>query len=990
MKMQGIGLRLVAWMALSGAAASAAGIPDEFEIKRQEVFGFTAKPSVVRRGDIATIRFAVSAACDVTVAIETGTGRIFRHLACGVLGPNAPEPFQKNSLAQTLAWDGKDDRGRYADRDLALTLRVSLGLKPRFERTLFWSPYKRLHQGAGRWGFVGTQGGLPTPRIAAAPEGVYVFEGRGFDHLRLFDHDGNYLRTVYPPPAGAIDRMAGLEMFAFPQDPSLRLPLKRDILQSTFLTSGPSGLREQVSPMFGSAATALAVRAGPDQTRIALVHRSLNRLAGDGGSPRAADAPARLLPLTGPKSCRPIHLVLDGIEMRNWLVSPTSAAFGPDGRTLYCAGHMWRQGRHSSRIDKECLHGVIALDYDSDEPARIFAGSLAMHDSGTAAGRFRDATSVDCDSQGRVYVSDYMNDRLQVFAPDGRHLRDITVAKPALVRVHRRTDELFVFSWVYDHGETLGRESESREIAIPPRLIRMGTFADPKVQATFPLPLLNHGGRYNSSKEWGGLEYTAEIDSWADRLTVWLVPGVPGAAMAIQAESAGGRPDLWRQSAVKLLVEQDGKLVVKRDFADDAEQAVVRLIPPLFGRQRLNVNPRSGLLYVAEGQLGNGKFFKEVIEIDPATGRSREVALPFDAEDMTFDAEGLLYLRSHDLLVRYELPTWREVPFDYGEERKRVGTSSSSNGRRRDVISGLPLYNGTGWHKGGIYVNTRGNIIASCLVTKGDAVPFLELVTDEKQVSQGPRAPYYTPAMYPGRLRFGEVHIWDERGKMIHEDAVQGLVDLYGVGLDRDDNIYVLAAPTRVIDGQRYFDRLAGTVMKFAPGRGRLVARTSHLIPVPLADVPAGPPHLYKNATDFWVEGASWMYGGVGYCGKNPVELGGHCACYNCRFALDYFGRSFAPETRRFNVAVLDCNGNLILRMGRFGNVDDGRPLITAGGPAEPRPLGGDEIALMHGAYVAADTDRRLFIADPGNARILSVKLDYGATERVPLPHGRD
>jgi hypothetical protein len=44
---------------------------------------------------------------------------------------------------------------------------------------------------------------------------------------------------------------------------------------------------------------------------------------------------------------------------------------------------------------------------------------------------------------------------------------------------------------------------------------------------------------------------------------------------------------------------------------------------------------------------------------------------------------------------------------------------------------------------------------------------------------------------------------------------------------------------------------------------------------------------------------------------------------------------------------------------------------------------------LFHGAYLATDTDKRLFIADPGNARILSVKLDYHATERVPLREAR-
>ena len=40
---------------------------------------------------------------------------------------------------------------------------------------------------------------------------------------------------------------------------------------------------------------------------------------------------------------------------------------------------------------------------------------------------------------------------------------------------------------------------------------------------------------------------------------------------------------------------------------------------------------------------------------------------------------------------------------------------------------------------------------------------------------------------------------------------------------------------------------------------------------------------------------------------------------------------------------------------------------------------------LFYAPYAATHTDRRLFIADPGNARIVSVRLGYHAEERVPL-----
>ena len=48
-------------------------------------------------------------------------------------------------------------------------------------------------------------------------------------------------------------------------------------------------------------------------------------------------------------------------------------------------------------------------------------------------------------------------------------------------------------------------------------------------------------------------------------------------------------------------------------------------------------------------------------------------------------------------------------------------------------------------------------------------------------------------------------------------------------------------------------------------------------------------------------------------------------------------------------------------------------------------PLGGDEVSLFYAPYVATHTDRRLFIADPGNSRVLSVRLNYHTTDRVDL-----
>jgi hypothetical protein len=144
--------------------------------------------------------------------------------------------------------------------------------------------------------------------------------------------------------------------------------------------------------------------------------------------------------------------------------------------------------------------------------------------------------------------------------------------------------------------------------------------------------------------------------------------------------------------------------------------------------------------------------------------------------------------------------------------------------------------------------------------------------------------------------------------------------------------------------------------------------------------VPDRPPDLALPSV--WVENAQWMYAGVGWGGHNYSS---GCSCPNARFALDYFARSFTPEIDRYNVGVLDSNGNVMVRVGQYGNADEGMPLIRDGGPPSPRAIGGDETAIVFAPYVATHTDQRLFIADPGNARIASVALGYHVDERIAL-----
>jgi hypothetical protein len=74
---------------------------------------------------------------------------------------------------------------------------------------------------------------------------------------------------------------------------------------------------------------------------------------------------------------------------------------------------------------------------------------------------------------------------------------------------------------------------------------------------------------------------------------------------------------------------------------------------------------------------------------------------------------------------------------------------------------------------------------------------------------------------------------------------------------------------------------------------------------------------------------------------------------------------------------VVDTNGNLILHIGQYGNLDSGD------GPKSKIPVGGDGIAMSVVRFISATDDRLVF--DDFSERLVCLKLNYHAEETAGI-----
>jgi DNA-binding beta-propeller fold protein YncE len=422
------------------------------------------EPALVRDEKAGTwyATFALDAYADVEVSIvDPASPHVVRHLAAGVLGPKAPPPLAANSRAQKLEWDGKDDYQTDVPNPARLAVRVRAGMSVALEQIAGGDPYAYFSEEMGH----GDHGPFGINGLEAKPDGkVYVLghsSNLGPPALRQYDMDGNYLRTVFPPPAA--QEMKAMKGWGInvksdgtctPKFSRLTFPC----LTTTFINTGDGGMA-RLWPT-------------PDKDRLSLWRTDLGRagfdlmtINTDGTIPtHAADKLPGPLVKNPPIEEGPVkpdsHLI-------NSLLGPVFTCFTTDRKHFYLSGAyaatnvygsvkeiktegFWRGGQ-VWKVDAATRTATVFFALDKK------ALAVAVIDRNPVFGGGYSYTAlhgVAVDKDDNVFICDRLNKQVVVTDAAGKTIREIPLEHPDAITLSARTGALYVTTRTGDeyHG----------------------------------------------------------------------------------------------------------------------------------------------------------------------------------------------------------------------------------------------------------------------------------------------------------------------------------------------------------------------------------------------------------------------------------------------------------------------------------------------------------------------------------------------------------
>jgi hypothetical protein len=365
--------------------------------EKPRVSAFASEPVITKAGTKYEVRFAVKSETDVTIEIVDAQNKVVRHLASGVLGPKAPEPFKVGSLEQSVAWDGKDDHGK--DVSGSCKARVGLGLKPTLEKVI---------GGSGQ--NVGNAIGLATGKEGTLYYMYVSGEGHhtaGENFICAFDRNGKYLRQLMPMPAN----------------------LTREQVSGTGAL--PVGETQWMPILYhGLVHTLYPDVTGSDRQTMAVGSKKLYMVGNDGSGKMVL-----------------LRIGLDGSVGKDFigpvigdshLATYIHLALSPDEKYIYASG---LDG--SGRWNYKPLHNVVyRAEPDGQKPFEPFIGEFGK----SGSDKLTDPRGIAVDKDGNIYVAESAGNRVSIWSPQGRMIGSLSAPAPDQVAVHPKTGAVYVLS----------------------------------------------------------------------------------------------------------------------------------------------------------------------------------------------------------------------------------------------------------------------------------------------------------------------------------------------------------------------------------------------------------------------------------------------------------------------------------------------------------------------------------------------------------------
>ncbi len=417
----------------------------------EQTVRFTAPPTVSRAGGAVTVKFAVSTKTDVEVAIVGGKGQVVRHLAAGVLtsassvepgGDAAPPAPLKPGLSQALVWDGKDDSGQAVADAAGCSVRVRVGMGVKLERIVGGDPYAYYSKEMGQ----GDHAAWRITGLEAKPDGtVYVLGNAnicGPPALRAYGPAGDYLRTVYPPPAGKpLRAVTGWGVTVRPD--GTYGPQYSDLSSPALSKTIIAGQRARIATLIPCFQ--------PDRLLLERDFR-LMQVNTDGTLPPKPMLEGRLVNQPDPvaaerntwKLTGQMHVAPAAGGKHFYLSGVFAGTLGARGRRIGAEKTgFWRDGQ-VYKVDYATRRAAVFFALDADTVIADLAARGKSPIADARYGNYAALQGVAADADGRVFVCDRQNKRILVLDGTGKMLREIPLAYPDAIAVRAGSKALYV------------------------------------------------------------------------------------------------------------------------------------------------------------------------------------------------------------------------------------------------------------------------------------------------------------------------------------------------------------------------------------------------------------------------------------------------------------------------------------------------------------------------------------------------------------------